>query len=177
MGTLAQEELQEYANYITGKQTFPPSTHFQILYSYSYVGKVYAKGRPRFSKSGHAYTPSNTREFEKKLSEYFLKTRSAIIMCPISIRIIIYDKLPKSFSIFEKKVAKHNFIYSTSGDLVDNKIKSIVDAGNSILYADDSQISKVSYVRKYMEFQGFHLELSRCGLSPAETHNLGNLLK
>ena len=92
MGTLAQKELQEYADCITGNQTSAPSTHFQILYSHSYVGKVYAKGRPRFSKLGHAYTPSNTREFEKKLSEYFLKTRDAIIMCPISIRIVIYDK-------------------------------------------------------------------------------------
>ena len=30
-------------------------------------GQPIGKGRPRFTKTGHAYTPTKTREYEKRL--------------------------------------------------------------------------------------------------------------
>lgn len=144
----------------------------------SYGGKVYSKGRPRFSGKGHAYTPKNTRKFEKQLKENYLDARrNGVIMCPIYAKIVIYDKTPKSFTKVEKILADSVYIFSTTGDLSDNKVKSIIDAGNGILYADDSQIAKTNYQRMYHNFDGFTFELCRVGLSPAEAHNLGNLLK
>jgi len=178
MGTLAQKELQEYADTIKGVRTFPPSTFFERLYFTSFRGKVYVKGRPRFSKAGFVHTPINTRKFEKLLSQQYTTPDSSLpIFCPIYVKIKIYDKMPKAFNKLERRLAEHGYIFSTVGDLADNKVKSIIDAGNGVLYADDSQIRKVSYDRVYTDFEGFDLEVCRAGLSPAEAHNLGNLLK
>jgi len=176
MGTLAQDDLQQYANVVNGTQSFPPSANMKILFTSQYEGKVYSKGRPRFSSSGRAYTPATTRKFEKVLVEYFIKRRDGIIMCPMHIKLIVYDKIPKAFTKLERQLAMHRFIFSATGDLADNKVKSILDAGNGVLYADDSQISSVNYNRLYHDFEGFYLEIRRAGLSPAEAHNVGNLL-
>lgn len=37
-------------------------------------GEPRGKGRPRFTKDGHAYTDSETRAYEKKIMAYYRQT-------------------------------------------------------------------------------------------------------
>lgn len=87
------------------------------------TGKPQPKGRPRFSRSGKAYTPTVTRQWEGYLRMCF---QLAI-------------KTPLEGDIWVDLV-----YFTTSRADVDNLTKAFLDAGNKILFNDDSQVKKLS---------------------------------
>jgi Holliday junction resolvase RusA-like endonuclease len=92
--------------------------------------KPIAKGRPRFS-NGHTYTPQRTIDYEDEISRYL--EQAAIE------NDWICDDAPMTIKItFRFKNKKTD--YHTSRPDLDNLYKAITDAGNGILYNDDSQI-------------------------------------
>ena len=83
-------------------------------------GKPQPKGRPRFSKSGHAYTPTTTRQWEGYLRQlYALHFREPL----------------------EGDLAVDLEMHTTSRGDVDNLGKAFLDAGNGIIYRDDVQVT------------------------------------
>lgn len=90
------------------------------------------KGRPRFVKDrfvngrfikGHAYTPATTRRYEKLLKEYF--------------RLACKEPWTGLLAL------EIRFQTKSRGD-ADNLTKACVDAGNKILYRDDSQVVRLT---------------------------------
>ncbi len=109
------------------------------------------KGRPRFVKAkivngrfikGHAYTPASTRKYEQELAWHFRMACKEPWQGPIDVEI--------------------QFHTTSSGD-VDNLGKAVLDAGNKILYLDDSQVVRTTTEKIKSSHEEIHVLLRRMG--------------
>lgn len=99
-----------------------------------------AKGRPRFSKSGHAYTPEKTRRYEAAVKAYSRKfAPRPPFTGPVSLTCVFYMPPPK------RKVREH----PTCKPDLDNLTKPIKDALNGIMWLDDGQVTKITAYKVY----------------------------
>ena len=108
-----------------------PSVSFDVW------GKVMGKGRPRFTRGGHAYTPKVTRDYEMAIREAFenapgrpLKPFSG----PIAVCIMTCRQLPKSTP---KSVSSEPDTHKPD---IDNVAKIVLDALNGVAWEDDAQV-------------------------------------
>jgi Holliday junction resolvase RusA-like endonuclease len=119
------------------------------MISFVILGTPVAKGRPRISTRGgfaRAYTPKATRNAEanirvqiiNQLPEGFKPLQNAI-----SVELIIGKVKPTGTP---KKV-----IYPIKRPDLDNYIKSLFDAMNSIVFNDDAQIVELRAVKRFGE--------------------------
>lgn len=101
-----------------------------------------AKGRPRFSRQGHAFTPMKTRRFETDIILLSNKYKPLKPICgPISLSVKFYFAAPKR--------PKHKE-HIVRPDL-DNLIKGIKDAFNKRFWLDDSQVNEM-HIRKMYDY-------------------------
>lgn len=103
-------------------------------------GVPVGKGRPRFTRTGHTYTPEKTAAYEEKVRLCW-KTQSGQGFAggiPLKASIIAYLPIPKSTS--KKKAASMEGTFHMSRPDADNIVKSILDALNGHAYPDDSAV-------------------------------------
>ena len=86
------------------------------------------KGRPRFTRSGHAYTPKTTRLYEQKIRDICTAHFDEAITEPASVRVKFYISGKRTIDI-------------------DNLQKSLFDGLQPEALADDSQIYYISAER------------------------------
>ena len=109
-----------------------------------------AKGRPRISRQGHAFTPHKTRAFEREIQLLMRsKYSGAAIDYPISVSVVFHLKKPKSVK------RPHP---SVKPDL-DNLTKAILDAGNGILWSDDALICELNIEKKYSDSGAIEIQI------------------
>lgn len=98
---------------------------WEHIASFKIPGRPVPKGRPRFTRTGHAYTPKTTRDAERKIVDLFE------FECPLweptreDVRLTV-DVL------FRGKVTCD----------ADNVFKLVADALNGTAYVDDKQVRK-----------------------------------
>ena len=105
-------------------------------------GDVQPKQRPRFTKTGHTYTPKKTQDYERKVKNCYLMeypTGIAFKDEPVELILNVYFQIPKSVSK-KKREELLVYHYPTKRPDSDNLLKSIADALNGVAYTDDSQI-------------------------------------
>ena len=103
-------------------------------------GVPVGKGRPRFTRTGHTYTPEKTAAYEEKVRLCW-KTQSGQGFAggiPLIASIMAYFPIPKSVS--KKKAAAMEGKFHTKKCDADNLCKSIFDALNGCAYPDDSAV-------------------------------------
>jgi Holliday junction resolvase RusA-like endonuclease len=112
-------------------------------------GQPVAKGRPRMTQRGFVYTPAATRKFEAhgRLSAQLAMNGRPPIDVPVRIELLVELPIPKGWSRRKTADAITGHIRPTSRPDVDNYLKAILDAVNSIVIADDAQVVEV-YARK-----------------------------
>ena len=106
------------------------------------------KGRPRFVRAtGRAYTDKRTREFEAACAETFasLVLGTPVFEGPIVVDLTFHFRAPK-----KPKNDRFPITRGGGGGDIDNYAKAVLDAGNGILFADDSLIVEQS-ARKYYD--------------------------
>lgn len=108
--------------------------------------KPIGKGRPRFTRRGHAYTPATTRAYEKRLAaaaeqSFFARP----LQGPLAVKLLAQLPVPKSWSQKKREAALRGEIAPGKPD-IDNLIKTL-DALNGIVWEDDAQIAHI-YARK-----------------------------
>lgn len=91
------------------------------------------KGRPRFTRTGHAYTPARTREYEREL-----KARMALGFTETPFKGPV--ELGMDFHLARPRKTK--FMAFPPLD-IDNLVKALLDAANGVLYEDDKQVVKI----------------------------------
>ena len=110
------------------------------------------KGRPRFTKNGFAYTPSETRDYEDAVKMLARIAVKRPLTRPIKMDITFYLPIPKSWSKTKIEAAKQGTVRPTSKPDLDNLCKAILDALNDgIGYIDDKQIVELSARKLYGE--------------------------
>jgi len=103
-----------------------------------------AKGRPRFTKQGRAYTPKKTKEFETLIRKIARdQYKNGPMKGPLSMHVVFYIKKPKT--------SKLNFPINRNPGDIDNLVKNIADCLNGIAYVDDSQIIDLSAHKRYSD--------------------------
>jgi Holliday junction resolvase RusA-like endonuclease len=119
------------------------------------AGLISPKGRPRFTRAGHAFTDKKTRATENFLKIHFKsKYRQAPIDGPIWVVVQVF--LPKAKSNKDTHPI-------TKAD-IDNYLKSVFDAANGILWVDDKLIVSLVAHKMYDTVTnkvGLHLEFGR----------------
>ena len=115
------------------------------------LGNPVGKGRPRFTKTGHTFTPKDTVNYETLVHmEYLNQCGNARFPddAMLDMRIKAYYSIPQSKSKKKKELMRAGVIRPTKKPDMDNCIKIIADALNKIAYHDDTQIVDCQ-VRKF----------------------------
>ena len=107
-------------------------------------GKVRGKGRPRFTRGGHAYTPKGTRDYERAIREAYENAPDSPpepFSGPIDVTIVTSRQLPKSTP---KSVIREPDTHKPD---VDNIAKVVLDALNGVAWHDDAQVTSLTVVK------------------------------
>lgn len=109
-------------------------------------GKAQGKGRPRFMRNGHTYTPDKTRNYEELVR---LKYREACKDDPTteSVRVLIYVWMVPAKSLSEKKKKELRERPPMMKPDVDNIGKIILDALNGVAWVDDKQVTRLEITK------------------------------
>lgn len=113
-------------------------------YQFVIFTKPMPKERPRLGRHT-TYTPMRTRAFKNLLSSIFKD--SGVKICHQALRLDI------EFLYERPKSVKKNMIYKATRPDRDNLDKSILDAGNGILYKDDAQVVDGRIQKKYSDLE------------------------
>ena len=117
-------------------------------YIFTVKGQPKGKGRPRFTKNGHVYTPESTRIYEEEIKlRYKEKFKNEMFDGNIAVEVFI-NKKPASYL----GIRKYNKLlgkYCNIKPDTDNVVKAVLDALNGVAYADDKNVVKIYAVKKY----------------------------
>jgi len=120
------------------RTSIPPDIRITIY------GNPIPKARARIvgKTKKHAFTPKSTQEWESSIYGQILAHRPETLWeGPVALGFIIYKKIPRSWSQNNKLAANDGKILPIGKrDDLDNMLKSIKDACNGILWADDGQV-------------------------------------
>ena len=118
-------------------------------------GDPVPQGRPRFSRNGHTYSPQRSADYRQwvrlNMINHVRKYAQKPLEKAVLLYITFYLGIPTSWSKQKRMEAAQGLIRPTgkrSGDL-DNLVKMIQDAGNGILWADDSIITDLVTKKRY----------------------------
>lgn len=117
---------------------------------FSVPGEPGHKGRPRFTRYGHAYTDKKTVEFENLVRVAFAQHVPGHQPYEGACRVEIdaYFPIPLSTSKKRKALMMDGLIRPAKRPDCDNIAKAVLDALNSVAYNDDKQIIEM-VVRKW----------------------------
>lgn len=124
-------------------------------------GEPKGKARPRMStKTGVAYTPKKTVEYENWVKECYLLTKDKKrLEGPIRADMKVFCLIPKSTSKKKREEMIKGNIRPTKKPDVDNIAKIILDSLNTIAYDDDKQIVNCCIEKWYGEEPRVELDL------------------
>ena len=117
-------------------------------YIFTVKGQPKGKGRPKFTKNGHVYTPESTRIYEEEIKlRYKEKFKNEMLDGNIAVEVFI-NKKPDSYL----GIRKYNKLlgkYCNIKPDTDNVVKAVLDALNGVAYADDKNVVEIYAVKKY----------------------------
>lgn len=116
-------------------------------------GDPIPQGRPRLTTiNGHAraYDPAKSRNY-KQLIKLMAQQHAPDepTKNPVILSVLIYRKIPKSFSKKKREQIDLGLLRPTTKPDVSNVIKGVEDALNGVWYKDDSQIVAYGKVGKW----------------------------
>ena len=119
-------------------------------------GEPIPQGRPRFTKTGHAYDPERSRNYKQLVRFWVTQHLKKIddwkpFENALCVDLTFYMGIPSSWSKKKRIQAIQGQIRPTSkrlGDL-DNIVKAILDANNGLLWVDDRIITDLSARKRY----------------------------
>lgn len=117
-------------------------------------GEPKGKGRPRFTRTGHAYTPQETAEYEERVRlAYKAKYKDEPFAkgVPLKMEIAAYFTPPKRTSKTKRAAMLNHDLRPMKKPDGDNIIKIIADALNGVAYYDDAQLVEVKIGKFYSE--------------------------
>ena len=104
-------------------------------------GEPVAKGRARMTRKGSAYTPAATRKYEAhaRLAAQLAMDGRPPLEMPVRIELLVELPVPASWSKRKAEAAITGGVRPTSRPDVNNYVKSILDAIDSIVVVNDGR--------------------------------------
>lgn len=118
-----------------------------------------AKGRPRMTRQGRAYTPAKTRLAENAIKAYLMSLGVEPREGPLDVAVFAIMPISPSWPQKKKADALAGLISPTGKPDLDNICKLVLDAANEILWRDDSQIVKLDLCKAYGGKPGYILSV------------------
>lgn len=114
-------------------------------------GEPVAKGRPRVTRWG-THTPAKTKNYETLVREiYIVQHNQPPMEGELFLELKAYFSIPKSASKKKQAAMISEEIRPTKKPDIDNLVKTVTDALNTLAYKDDSQIVQASVGKYYSE--------------------------
>jgi len=137
-----------------------------LVVTFSVDGDPVPKGRPRFARRGQfvqTYTDAKTIDYETQVA---MRARHAIgstkpLEGALSVFLYLRYTVPASYSKKRKEACLLGVEYPKKVD-IDNVYKSITDAMQGIVYANDSQIVEAHIKKVYAEESGANIMVQEC---------------
>ena len=125
------------------------------------AGEPRGKGRPRFARSGHTYTPAATRAYELAIRFPAQQQMDGRLPLDGALELVVTATfpVPTSWSRRKREAAIAGTLPHVTKPDVDNLLK-VVDALNQITFADDKQIVRAVVVKRYGDRPCLRLEIS-----------------
>jgi Holliday junction resolvase RusA-like endonuclease len=136
-----------------------------MLLHLTLLGQPVAKGRVRFArKTGHAFTPERTVNYESKLALLAQEKMvgRAPFEGPLAVDVVALMKIPESWSKRKQEQARIGELMPTGRPDLDNYAK-ILDALNLVCWVDDSQIVELHVYKRFADQPQFTVTISRPG--------------
>ena len=115
-------------------------------------GKPIGKGRPRFTRTGHCWTPDKTVAYEMDIKRSYWNKyghRKYEADKALAVDIVLYYPRPKRMAKYKRLMAQKGVLRPIVKPDVDNVIKAILDALNGVAFEDDRQIVQVECEKWY----------------------------
>ena len=121
------------------------------IFHFVIPGEPKGKGRPRFTRSGHPYTPRKTIEYENLVRMAFAEKypNAEPLTGEVCVAIMNYFAIPKSASKKKREMMANNEIGPTKKPDLDNIAKSILDSLNGLAFVDDAQVVWMTICKSY----------------------------
>ena len=117
-------------------------------------GKPIGKGRPRFTRFGHTYTPQATKDYERHISQAafvaMVEAGYTVTDRPVVVDLLAEMPIPKSWTKKRKLAASMDGEKPKKPD-IDNVLKAALDGCNGIVYDDDAQVHVVTARKRYAQ--------------------------
>lgn len=133
---------------------------------FAIIGKPQGKQRARVSTFGgyaKAYTPQETVAYENRIMYAFKQAvdgkPSPYWEMPVIVQIRAFYGIPKSFSKRKKEEAVNCILRPQTKPDIDNVVKVVCDALNSVAYKDDTQVIKVVAEKYYADEPRVEVEI------------------
>lgn len=135
---------------------FAPPAKAMVVIELS--GEPRGKARPRFSKSGHTYTPEKTRNYEAALR---IEAQHAMAGAkpfegPVRVTMTALFSVPQSWSQKKQAAALLGIDRPTKKPDWDN-IAKLTDALNGVVWRDDRQVVCGSITKRYSDAPMLHI--------------------
>ena len=115
-------------------------------------GTPKGKDRPKFTKSGRAYTPKETADYENEVQTLYRMMYGSFRFAkdvPLDLRVRAFYRIPKSDSRVMREKKLNNVIRPCNiKPDIDNVVKIVCDALNKTAFDDDTQIVDIQ-ARKF----------------------------
>ncbi len=132
------------------------------------MGQPVAQGRPKFSRiCGHvtAYDPEKSKNYKALVRSeaqrvYEMDKNFAPIDGPCYMTLTVGRSVPKSWSKKMKAMAIKGEIRPTSKPDLDNYLKGILDAINTVIVKDDSRVIGINAIKIYQTNPGVDIVIT-----------------
>ena len=123
------------------------------MITFTVYGEPKGKGRPQFTRTGHAYTPERTKSYEAEIVASFRREHPGFVRwekgVPLKVRIKAIYGIPVNDSKATRNAKLLGQKRPTKKPDADNVEKVILDALNGIAWRDDAQIVDIRTVKEY----------------------------
>lgn len=138
------KKWDEYQEMYSSEKSDDDKTRTLIVYT-----TPVPKGRPRFTRQGHAYTPKETLRYESMIRTCWKLAHLGVITGEIKVRIDFFMPIPKSMSKADRRKAEAKELLPAKRPDIDNLAKSVLDSLNETAYWDDNQIVQLRLNKWY----------------------------
>lgn len=124
-------------------------------------GAPVGKARPRVTRTGHAYTPEKTKNYERIVRACYQSQVGRFSFPPgVPLTVHLYAEFPIPKSTSKKKAASLRGRWHIKKPDADNVAKAVLDALNGIAYPDDAAISKLTVEKTYSDQPGVMVQIT-----------------
>ena len=120
-----------------------------MRYTLTIEGLADGKARPRLTRRGTVFSPTDTHGFADKIKAQARAAHIEELDGPIALGIYIHRAMPKATS--KKRKALLDTTWCVSKPDIDKVCKSAMDALTGIAWKDDTQVARISGGRWWAE--------------------------